>query len=317
MMSLRAFAYRKGEVKEISPGDYRQYEGYSKWFSAFRPEKAELDWIFATFSLHPLVIDDILTGNDPPKADDFAGYTFAITDIPAMEDGQIVIHKLFLILGRDYLVSIADYWDIVRKLETSLINRQESLDEKGPDYLAYSFMNQATDMFYPALDSIEDVLAELEVLVIRQVDKEMLTRMADTRHGLLTLRKSAWRIRDMMMQLGRGSSPFIAPSTLVYIRDIYDHVTQVMDLIETYRDILTSARDIYMSAVSLSLNKVMKQLTIIATIMLPLTFIVGVYGMNFKYMPELQWEYGYYAIWAVIILITAGMLTYFRLKKWI
>ncbi len=90
-----------------------------------------------------------------------------------------------------------------------------------------------------------------------------------------------------------------------------------MDLIETYRDILTSARDIYMSAVSLSLNKVMKQLTIIATIMLPLTFIVGVYGMNFKYMPELQWEYGYYAIWAVIILITAGMLTYFRLKKWI
>ena len=316
-MSLRAFAYRKGEVKEISPEEYRQYEGYSKWFSAFQPDKTELDWIFATFSLHPLVIDDIRTGNDPPKADDFAGYTFVITDIPAMEDGQIVVHKLFLILGRDYLVSITDYWDIVRKMETSLINRQESLDEKGPDYLAYAFMNDATDRFYPALDSIEDVLAELEVLVIKQVDREMLARMADTRRGLLTLRKSAWRIRDVMMQLGRGSSPFIVPSTLVYIRDIYDHVTQVMDLIETYRDILTSARDIYMSAVSLSLNKVMKQLTIISTIMLPLTFIVGVYGMNFKFMPELQWEYGYYVVWAVIILITTGMLIYFRLKKWI
>jgi magnesium transporter len=141
--------------------------------------------------------------------------------------------------------------------------------------------------------------------------------MADARRDLLTLRKSAWRVRDVALELGRGSSPFIAPSTLIYLRDIYDHVTQIMDLVETYRDMLTSAREIYMSAVSVSLNKVMKQLTIIATIMLPLTFIVGVYGMNFKYMPELQWEYGYYVVWAVIILITVGMLVYFRLKKWL
>jgi magnesium transporter len=205
----------------------------------------------------------------------------------------------------------------MKRTKVIAIEGMEGLDEKGPDYLAYTFIDRATDMFYPALDNIEDVLAELEELVITNVDAQMLTRMADTRRGLLTLRKSAWRVRDVIMDMSRGSSPFITPSTIIYIRDIYDHVTQVMDLIETYRDILTSARDIYMSAISVSLNKVMKQLTIIATIMLPLTFIVGVYGMNFKYMPELQWEYGYYVIWAVIILITAGMLAYFRLKKWI
>lgn len=316
-MSLRAFVYRKGEINEISPDEYRQHDGYSKWFSAFRPEKAELEWIFATFSPHPLVIEDIQTKNDPPKVDEYAGYTFIITDIPAVEEGQIVIYKLFLILGKDFVVSITDYWDIVRKRETSLINRHEGLDERGPDYLAYTFIDHATDMFYPALDRIEDDLADLEEMVITKVDKQMLSRMADTRRGLLTLRKSAWRVRDVIMEMSRGSSALITPATLIYIRDIYDHVTQVMDLIETYRDILASSRDIYMSAVSLSLNRIMKQLTIIATIMLPLTFIVGVYGMNFKYMPELYWEYGYYAVWAIIILLTAGMLIYFRLNKWI
>jgi magnesium transporter len=316
-MSLRAFAYRPGEDKEIPLADYSQYDGYNRWISAFNPEKPELDWIFSTFSLHPLVVEDIMSRNDPAKVDEHAGYTFIITDIPALEESRAVISKLFLILGKDFLISITDYWDIVRAMETRLINKDDRLDDMGPDYLAYTFIDLATDNFYPVLDGIEDVIVELEEGVITRIDRELLVRMADARRDLLTLRKSAWRVRDVVLELGRGTSPFITPSTLIYIRDIYDHVTQVMDLIETYRDMLTSAREIYMSAVSLSLNKVMKQLTIIATIMLPLTFLVGIYGMNFEYMPELQWKYGYYTVWAVIILITTGMLAYFRLKKWI
>jgi magnesium transporter len=316
-MSLRAFAYRAGEVKEMPPAEYAGFDGYNKWFSVFKPEKQELDWIFSRFSLHPLVVEDILSRNDPPKVDEHAGYTFIITDIPAMDENRAVVHKLFLILGKDFLISITDYWDIVRAMETRLINKDDTIDDMGTDYLAYVFIDLATDNFYPVLDGIEDVIVEVEEGVITRVDRELLVRMADARRDLLTLRKSAWRVRDVVLDLGRGSSPFVAPSTLIYIRDIYDHVTQVMDLIETYRDMLTSAREIYMSAVSVSLNKVMKQLTIIATIMLPLTFLVGVYGMNFKYMPELQWEYGYYAVWALIILITTGMLVYFRLQKWI
>jgi magnesium transporter len=316
-MSLRAFAYRPGEVKEIPHAEYSKFDGYNKWISAFEPEKHELDWIFSAFSLHPLVVEDIISRNDPPKVDEHAGYTFIISDIPAIEENRAVVHKLFLILGKDFLISITDYWDIVRAMETRLINKDDTIDDMGLDYLAYAFIDMATDSFYPVLDGIEGVIVDVEEGVITRVDRELLVRMADARRDLLTLRKSAWRVRDVVLELGRGSSPSIAPSTLIYIRDIYDHVTQIMDLIETYRDMLTSAREIYMSAVSVSLNKVMKQLTIIATIMLPLTFLVGVYGMNFKYMPELQWEYGYYAVWALIILITTGMLVYFRLKKWI
>ncbi len=316
-MSLRAFAYRPGEVKEIPLAEYTKFDGYNKWFSAFKPEKHELDWIFSSFSLHPLVVEDIISKNDPPKVDEHAGYTFIITDFPAMEENRAIVDKIFLILGKDFLISITDNWDIVRAMETRVINKEDMIDDLGPDYLAYSFIDRATDRFYPVLDGIEDVIVEVEESVITRVDHDVLVRMADARRDLLTLRKSAWRVRDVVLELGRGSSPYVAPPTLIYIRDIYDHVTQVMDLIETYRDMLTSAREIYMSAVSVSLNKVMKQLTIIATIMLPLTFLVGVYGMNFKYMPELQWEYGYYVVWALIILITVGMLAYFRLKKWL
>jgi magnesium transporter len=316
-MSLRAFAYRPGDVKEIPPDDYARSDGYNKWISAFKPEKQELEWIFSTFNLHPLVVDDILSKNDPPKVDAYAGYTFIITDLPATEENHTVIEKIFLILGKDFLVSITDHWELVRPMETRVINHEDSIDDYGPDHLAYAFVDRATDSFYPVLDDIEDVIVEVEEVVITSIEREVLVRMADARRDLLTLRKSAWRVRDVVMELERGSSPFIVPGTLIYFRDIYDHVTQIMDLIETYRDILTSDRDLYMSSVSVSLNKVMKQLTIIATIMLPLTFIVGVYGMNFKFMPELQWEYGYYAVWAVIILLTVGMLIYFRLKKWI
>lgn len=316
-MSLRAFAYRPGEVKEIPPADYSRYEGYNRWISAYKPDKSELDWIFASFSLHPLVEEDIASKSDPPKVDEHAGYTFIITDIPVIEENRAAVYKLFLVLGKDHVVSITDHWDIVRAMETRVANREDTIDNLGPDYIAYSFIDLATDNYYPVLDGIEDVIADVEESVISTVDQDVLIRMADARRDLLTLRKSAWRVREVVMALGRGTSPFIAPSTLIYLRDIYDHVTQVMDLIETYRDMLTSAREIYMSAVSVSLNRVMKQLTIIATIMLPLTFIVGIYGMNFRNMPELQWEYGYYAVWAVIILITVCMIIYFRVKKWI
>ena len=197
------------------------------------------------------------------------------------------------------------------------MNRANGLDGLGLDFLAYSLLDHATDQYYPVLDDLEDTITELEEDAVTKPGQELLPKISETRKNLLTIRKSAWQIRNVINDLSRGASPFIASATLIYIRDINDHVTQVMDLIETYREIAASSRDIYMSAVSVSLNQVMKQLTIIATIMLPLTFIVGVYGMNFRNMPELYWEYGYYAVWAVIIAVTVTMLIYFRLKKWI
>ncbi|CAJ35645.1 magnesium/cobalt transporter CorA [Methanocella arvoryzae] len=316
-MSLQAFAYRKGEVEVVRPEQFDRYQGYNRWISLTRPEKQDIDLVVSKFSLHPLVIEDITNPREIPKVDEYAGYTFVVTDIPEIENESVIIHKLYIILGKDFLISASDHWDTIRTAETGLINKAGIISESGPDFLAYTLLDHATDHFYPVLDRLEDLIEEIEDEAMATPGKELLSKMADVRKSLLTLRKSAWQIRNVVNDLSRGASPFIAPTTLIYIRDIDDHVTQVMDLIETYRDILTSSRDVYMSAVSVSLNQIMKQLTIIATIMLPLSFIVGVYGMNFKNMPELYWEYGYYTVWVIIISVTLIMLAYFRAKKWI
>ena len=316
-MSMQVFAYRKGEVEVIKFEDFDRFQEYNRWISLLHPDRQELEVIFSKFSLHPLVIEDITNPLEIPKVDEYSGYTFIVTDIPELEERSVTIRKLSLILGKDFLISISDHWDTIRAVEMALINKTNGQDAFGPDFLAYSLLDHATDHFYPVLDDLEDSIAELEDDAMTRPGTELLPRMSHVRKNLLTLRKSVWQIRSVVNDLSRGASPFIASTTLIYIRDIDDHITQVMDLIETYRDILASSRDIYMSAVSVSLNQVMKQLTIIATIMLPLTFIVGVYGMNFKNMPELYWEYGYYGVWAVIIAVTLIMLIYFRLKKWI
>lgn len=309
--------YRKGDVRELPSDRLAGLDGFNRWVSVLNPEKDELENIYRTFEIHPLVREDIGNTRELPKVDEYAKYTFIVTDIPVVEENGVVMHKLSLILGNDFLISITDQSALIREIETKLMGGADSMDDFGPDYLAYSLIDRAVDAFYPVLDDMEDTVSEIEEETLENVDKAMFARMKTVRKGMLTLRKSAWQIRNVIMEMSRGSSKFITPATLVYVRDIYDHVTQAMDLIETYREILMSSRDVYMSAVSLSLNQVMKQLTIISTIMLPLTFIVGVYGMNFVHMPELEWEYGYYAVWAVIILITVCMLAYFRIKKWI
>lgn len=316
-MSMQVFAFRQGTVEMISLEAFDRYPGYTRWISLLHPDDQELDRIISKFSLHPLVAEDISNPIEIPKVDEYSGYTFIVSDIPEFEERSVTISKLFLVLGKEFLISISDHWDTIRAIETTLINKTNGLDGLGPDFLAYSLLDHATDHFYPVLDDLEDAITELEDDAMLKPGKELLPRMAEVRKNLLTLRKSVWQIRNVVNDLSRGASPFIASATLIYIRDIDDHITQLMDLIETYRDILASSRDIYMSAISVSLNQVMKQLTIIATIMLPLTFIVGVYGMNFHNMPELYWEYGYYGVWAIIIIVTVTMLVYFRLKKWI
>jgi magnesium transporter len=198
-----------------------------------------------------------------------------------------------------------------------IFSKSKSLIDKNSDFLAYTLIDTAVDRFYPILDEIENSVSDIEDLVLEKPDRKVMNRMTDTRTKLLFLRKSAWLIREVLSSLERGSSAFIASKTIIYLRDVYDHIAQIMDLVETYRDILASSRDTYMSSVSNSLNEIMKQLTIISTIMLPLTFIVGVYGMNFKYFPELEWRYGYFAVWAVIIILVITMIAYFKIKKWI
>lgn len=167
------------------------------------------------------------------------------------------------------------------------------------------------------LDRIEDAITYIEDEVIVNTSRQMLNRMSDVRHDLLKVRKSVWLNRDVLSAIERGTSAYFSDRTRIYMRDVYDHITQSMDLVETYRDILASARDTYASTISNNLNEVMKKLTVIASIAGALTVIAGIYGMNFQYMPELYWEYGYPVILTIMIVIAGIMVVYFRWKKWI
>lgn len=316
-MPIQVIAYNKSEAKEISLEEIPSYPAHVKWISLISPDTDEINKVSSAYCLHPLVIEDMTHEWELPKVDEYPKYTFIVMDVPDHIEEEVVIEKLFMVLGKDFLISKTHKQDIVKHSINMIFSKSKSLIDKNSDFLAYTLIDTAVDRFYPILDEIENSVSDIEDLVLEKPDRKVMNRMTDTRTKLLFLRKSAWLIREVLSSLERGSSAFIASKTIIYLRDVYDHIAQIMDLVETYRDILASSRDTYMSSVSNSLNEIMKQLTIISTIMLPLTFIVGVYGMNFKYFPELEWRYGYFAVWAVIIILVITMIAYFKIKKWI
>jgi magnesium transporter len=269
-----------------------------------------------TFDLHPLVVEDMLNENELPKVNEYARYTFIIMDVPEHND-EFTISKLYVIIGRDFVISQTHNWDVLRSVDATLYSKDDPIQKHGLDYLAYTLIDRAVDRFYPILDDVEDLVSDVEEKVIGKPNREIIATISDARRYLLKIRKSAWLDREVLSALVRGVSPYFTPETMLYLRDVYDHIVQIMDLVETYRDILAAARDTYMSSVSNALNETMKQLTIIATIMLPLTFISSVYGMNFRHMPELYWEYGYYVVLAIMFVLAVSMIVYFKKKGWL
>jgi magnesium transporter len=315
-MSLRAVAYNDREVKEIpleAAGDYPEHR---IWVSLLAPEPGEIERVAAAYGLHPLVTDDLQHEGELPKAQDYARYTFIVLDVPGhCED--FCIHKMYMAIGEKFLITQTRSWDVIRAVDAMLFSRSKPLTEGGPDFLAYTLIDRAVDHFYPVLDEAEDIVSDIEDKVVETPDRRIMEELLDARRYLLKIRKSAWLDREVLSTLERGQSPYFKASTIIYLRDVYDHIVQIMDLVETYRDILAASRDTYMSSISNSLNEVMKQLTIIATIMLPLTFIASLYGMNFKYMPGLDWPYSFDVLLAVMIALTLLMIAYFIKKRWV
>jgi magnesium transporter len=180
-MSMQTFAYRKGEVEVIGLENFDRYQGYNKWISLLHPDTEELDQIFSRFALHPLIIEDITNPREIPKVDEYAPYTFIVTDIPVVEDGDVTIDKLNIVLGKDFVISVSDNWDTIRAVETALVNKTGNVTDFGPDFLAYFLLDQATDRYYPALDDLEDTIAELEDTAMTSPGKQLLPRMAGVR----------------------------------------------------------------------------------------------------------------------------------------
>ena len=272
------------------------------------------------FHLHPLVLEDILNVDQRPKIEDYEDYLFivlkTISRVP--EGDEIEAAQVSLILGANFVLSFHENdEDLFKPVRERLITAKGRIRKAGADYLAYALIDLIVDHYFVILEEFGEQVEFLEDEVVSRAVPATLQTVHRLKNQMILLRRSLWPLREVIARLDRRESPLIQDATGVYFKDVYDHTIIAIDTVETYRDILSGLLDIYLSSVSNRLNEIMKVLTIIATIFMPLTFLAGVYGMNFKYMPELEWHYGYFACMAFMALLAGGMLLYFKKRKWI
>lgn len=285
------------------------------------PEPGALESIGGSFGLHHLVLEDILNTDHRPKLEDYGDYIYITLKIIRFneEARETEIEQVSIILGGNYVISIRErVGDGFFKPVTEKITQDKGrIRKRKADYLAYSLIDLIVDNYFDALESMGDMIDDLEELFIHNPSRMTLNTFHRMKREILFLRKSVWPLREVVGSLERGDSRLIGESLEIYLRDIYDHVTQIIDIIETFRDMLSEMLDIYLSSISNRINEVMKVLTIITTIFIPLTFIAGVYGMNFRHMPELEWRWGYPSVMLVMGVIAIVMVFYFRKKRWL
>ena len=280
-----------------------------------------LEQLGECYGLHPLMLEDILNTEQRPKTEDFREYLYIVLKMfyHDAKGGAIITEQISLILGRNFVISFQEglEGDIFNYVREHLKNSMSRIRKMGTDYLVYSLLDAVVDNYFVILEKLGENIESIEDELVTNPRPSTLQTIHSLKRDLILLRKSVWPLREVVNSLTRGESPLINSATLLYLRDVYDHTIQVIDTLETFRDMVSGMLDIYLSSVSNRLNAVMKVLTIIATIFMPLTFIAGVYGMNFKYMPELEWHWGYHAIMALMLVISLLMLWFFRKKKWL
>ena len=272
------------------------------------------------FELHHLVLEDILHTRQRPKLEDYDKYMFIVLKMLSFNGEQqaVEVEQVSLVLGTNFVISFQErIGDVFDQIRERIRNAKGRIRKMGPDYLAYSLIDAIVDSYFTILEKMGEKIELLEEQLAVEPTEQTLHQIHRLKREMIVLRKSVWPLREVISGLQRTESALIKDSTSIYLRDVYDHTIQIMDTIESFRDMVTGMVDIYLSSLSNKMNSVMKVLTIIATIFIPLTFIAGIYGMNFKYMPELQWRWGYEAILLIMVAVAIVMLIYFRRKKWL
>jgi len=279
-----------------------------------------LELLGECFGLHPLVLEDILNTDQRPKLEDFGDYIFVVLKTFSYNDqsDEVEPEQISLILGPSFVLSLQEReGDVFNPIRERIRSGKGRIRRMGADYLAYCLLDSIVDHYFVVLEQVGEEVEFLEEELVANPTPETLQTIHNLKRDMIFLRKSVWPLREVIGALERGESSLIRESTGIYLRDVYDHTIQVVDTIETFRDMISGMLDIYLSSVSNRMNEVMKVLTIIATIFIPLTLIAGIYGMNFQYMPELGWRWGYPVVWLVMLVIGVVMLVYFRRKKWL
>jgi magnesium transporter len=297
------------------------------WVRASAASPEELDRVAGVFGIHPLSVEDV-RGDVRPKTEEFSSHTFVLVKTASLGAGEttfeeeIRTRQIGLFVGRDWLVTMStEAVDAVDRVWRAVEGEDERVLRFGPDFAAYRVIDRVVDDYFLVLDETEDLIEEIEDGVLAGPSEEVLVSLNAVRRDLLSVRKVLWPTREAAAVLARGDPEYVQGVTEKYYRDVYDHLVQLVDLTETYRDLARGARDIYLNSLSQSTNEVMKTLTVVATLILPLTFVVGVYGMNFSggpyNMPELGWRFGYPGLMLGMASITLILLVYFRRQRWL
>jgi len=312
--------FQEKEAKTIEECLALKDKPAAMWINVDGLHKVEiLEQLGDCLGVHPLVLEDILNTGQRPKIEDFGDYIFVVLKMLYDDKSNgIATEQISLILGPNFVVSFQEReGDVFNPIRERIRRGRGRIRKMGADYLAYTLLDSIVDSYFIVLEKLGEKIEILEEELVTNPTTETLQTIHDLRTEMVFLRKSVWPLREIISGLERGESALIQESTGIYLKDVYDHTIQVIDTVETFRDMVSGMLDIYLSSVSNRMNEVMKVLTIIATIFIPLTFIAGIYGMNFQYMPELGWRWGYPMVWLIMLAIGALMLVYFRRKRWL
>lgn len=273
-----------------------------------------------SFGIHSLTLEDILHTAQRPKAEFYDGYVYFVLQMVRYNESrrEMDTEQLSMILTADYVITFQERpGDVLDALRARIAQNKGRICKQGADYLFYAILDVVIDHYFLSLEGMGEYIEELETRALDQPTPSLVGELHGVKRELLFLRKATWPLREQITTLLREEDPHISRDTAIYMRDLYDHTIQVIDTVETFRDMVTGLLDVYLSSLSNRMNDVMRVLTIIATVFIPLTFIAGVYGMNFEYMPELRYPWSYPAVLGVCAALAIGMLAWFKRKGWL
>ncbi|AHM60647.1 magnesium and cobalt transport protein cora [Flammeovirgaceae bacterium 311] len=325
-ISMQLFAYDEDGLKESFPeSPQKAIDAVSKngttWINVDGVHDVVLvEQICKHFNIHPLTIEDIVSTRQRPKVESMEGYLYVVLKVLEYDEekASVGLEQISLVLGPDFVLSFQERpGDTFEPVRSRLRAGRGRIRSAGADYLLYALIDTVVDNYFVILDRIDERADQLEEQLLTDASKENFDTVYHLKREMLTIWRSVWPLRDVMYRLERGDFVLIQDQTQIYLRDVSDHMTQIIDIVEVTRDLLKGMADLYHSTVGSRTNEVMRVLTIISTIFIPLTFIVGVYGMNFEVFPELKWRYGYLFVWLVMIGLAIMMLIIFRKKKWL
>lgn len=324
---MEIFVYREGAEQVESGFNAEQLPELLKdekaviWIDMEAPTEADERLLLELFHFHPLTLEDCRETRNYPKVEEFPGYLYFIVHGVRADTSPDHFNTIELdaFLGPNYVITY--HHDMFRSINNvkKMLSTSPVTCQRGPAFLLHQILDQIVDFYSPVLDDFDERIAKLEddIFTLSRPNKAILEEIMDLKRGVLRLRRISARQMEVILRTSRGEFALIPPALLPFYRDIHDHLIRVTDLAESYRDLISGSLDAYMSVVGNRMNEIMKVLTIFSAIMLPLTFIAGLYGMNFDNLPELHWKYSYYVVLAIMIIVAAGMLAFFWRRGWL